>query len=62
VRPAPNGADTWSAIIGSVTSSFIRPSFGIFADLAARWVLTPGRRTITRRCHLYPRGPHRKNV
>jgi hypothetical protein len=48
VRPAPNGAATWSAIIASVASAFTRPSFAIFADLAAGWVLTPGRRTITR--------------
>ena len=48
MRPAPNGAATWSAIIVSVASAFTRPSFAIFADLAAGWVLTPGRRTITR--------------
>ena len=48
MRPAPNGAATWSAIIASVASAFTRPSFAIFADLAAGWVLTPGRRTITR--------------
>lgn len=48
VRAAPQGAATWSAIIGSVASAFTRPSFGIFVDLVAGWVLTPGRRTITR--------------
>jgi hypothetical protein len=39
---------TWSAIIASVAPVFTRPSFAIFADLVAGWVLTPGRRTITR--------------
>ena len=48
MKPAPHGAATWNAIIGSVASAFTRPSFGIFTDLAAGWVLTPGRRTITR--------------
>lgn len=48
MRPAPDGAATWSAIIGSVAFAFTRPSFDIFCDLAAGWVLTPGRRTITR--------------
>jgi len=48
VTPAPGGAATWSAIIATVASAFTRPSFAIFADLLAGWVLTPGRRTITR--------------
>ena len=48
MKAAPRGAATWSAIIGSVASAFTRPSFGIFADLMAGWVATPGRRTITR--------------
>ena len=45
---AHGGAATWGAIIGSVASAFTRPLFAIFVDLAAGWVLTPGRRTITR--------------
>jgi len=48
MRSAPNGAATWSAIIAAVAHAFTRPSFAIFADLMAGWVLTPGRRTITR--------------
>lgn len=48
MRSAPHGAATWNATIGSVASVFTRPSFAIFADLVAGWVLTPGRRTITR--------------
>lgn len=48
MRAAPHGAATWSAILGSVACAFTRPSFGIFCDLAVGWVLTPGRRTITR--------------
>ncbi len=48
MRAAPHGAATWSAIVGSVAHAFTRPSFAIFADLMAGWVLTPGRRTITR--------------
>jgi len=46
---APKGAgQAWSAITGLVACAFTRPSFGIFCDLVAGWVLTPGRRTITR--------------
>ena len=48
MRSAPQGAASWSAIIGSVALAFTRPSFAIFTDLVAGWVLTPGRRTITR--------------
>jgi hypothetical protein len=49
MRPAPQGAgQAWSAIIGLVASAFTRPGFGIFCDLIDGWVLTPGRRTITR--------------
>ena len=48
MRPAPNGAGNWSAIILSVAHLFTRPSLEIFTDLVAGWVLTPGRRTITR--------------
>ena len=48
MRSAPHGAATWNATIGSVASAFTRPSFAIFTDLVAGWVLTPGRRTITR--------------
>lgn len=46
---APAGAATaWSAIISLAVPVFVRPSFAIFADLIAGWVLTPGRRTVTR--------------
>lgn len=31
-----------------VCHAFTRPGFAIFTDLVAGWVLTPGRRTITR--------------
>ena len=48
MRPAPGGAAAWSATIWSVAFAFTRPSFAIFADVMAGWVLTPGRRTITR--------------
>ena len=48
MRPAPNGAGSWSTIVTSVAHAFTRPSFAIFTDLFAGWGLTPGRRTITR--------------
>jgi hypothetical protein len=49
VRPAPVGAGAaWTAIVGGVAGAFTRPGFAIFTDLAEGWVLTPGRRTITR--------------
>lgn len=48
MRSAPQGAATWDAIIASVAPVFTRPSFAILADLVAGWVLTPGRRTVTR--------------
>ena len=49
MRSAPAGAgQAWTAIIASVAGAFTRPSFRVFADLMAGWVLTPGRRTITR--------------
>lgn len=38
----------WAAIIAAAAQVFTRPSLAIFADLADGWVLTPGRRTITR--------------
>jgi hypothetical protein len=37
----------WAALLGSCASIFSQPSFGIFDDLVAGWVLAPGRRTIT---------------
>jgi hypothetical protein len=37
----------WAALLGSCAPNFTRPSFGIFADLLAGWVLAPGRRTVT---------------
>ena len=48
MRPAPDGAGSWSTIVTPVAHAFTRPSFAIFTDLIAGWVLTPGRRTITR--------------
>ena len=37
----------WAALINACRPAFTRPSFAIFDDLVAGWVLTPGRRTIT---------------
>ena len=37
----------WAALINACMPTFTRPSFAIFDDLVAGWVLTPGRRTIT---------------
>ena len=49
MTPAPKGAgQAWNAITAMVACAFTRPSFGIFCDLVDGWVLTPGRRTITR--------------
>jgi hypothetical protein len=49
VSAAPAGAaEAWTAIVGMVAHAFTRPGFGVFADLVDGWVLTPGRRTITR--------------
>jgi len=46
---APNaGAAALQAILDLVAAAFTRPGHAIFCDLAAGWVLTPGRRTITR--------------
>lgn len=41
-------AAAWTAILGVAVRAFTRPSFAIFTDLLTGWVLTPGRRTITR--------------
>src|SRR6266446_2766632 len=38
----------WSALLGLTVAVFTAPSFTLFTDLLAGWVLTPGRRTITR--------------
>jgi hypothetical protein len=38
----------WTALLGMFRTVFTAPSFAIFTDLLAGWVLTPGRRTITR--------------
>jgi hypothetical protein len=49
VSRAPDaGAAAWQAILEVVAAAFTRPGYAIFADLVAGWVLTPGRRTITR--------------
>jgi DDE superfamily endonuclease len=49
VSAAPAGAAAaWVAIIAAAAHVFTRPSLAIFTDLADGWVLTPGRRTITR--------------
>ncbi|MDQ3465262.1 MAG: transposase [Actinomycetota bacterium] len=38
----------WTALLVLARPVFTGPSFAIFTDLIAGWVLTPGRRTITR--------------
>lgn len=45
---AASGAAAWTAILELAMRAFTRPSFAIFADLLSGWVLTPGRRTVTR--------------
>lgn len=45
---AARGAVTWTAILELAVHAFTRPSFAIFTDLLTGWVLTPGRRTVTR--------------
>lgn len=37
----------WAALLQCCAPVFNRPSFAIFGDLVAGWVLAPGRRTIT---------------
>ncbi|MQB02112.1 MAG: hypothetical protein GEU78_17945 [Actinobacteria bacterium] len=41
-------AAAWTGILSVAVRAFTRPSFAIFIDLLTGWVLTPGRRTITR--------------
>jgi hypothetical protein len=49
VNPAPAGAaGAWTAIAAAVAAAFTRPGYAVFADLVDGWVLTPGRRTVTR--------------
>jgi hypothetical protein len=48
LQPSGNHQYGSQGIIASVADCFTRPSFRIFTDLMAGWVLTPGRRTITR--------------
>jgi hypothetical protein len=49
VNAAPAGAaGAWTAIIAAVAHAFTHPGFAVFGDLVDGWVLTPGRRTITR--------------
>lgn len=52
-----NALAAWSLLIASVAPAFTAPSAGIFADLTMGWVLSPGRRTITRMiCAADPEG------
>lgn len=39
---------TWAAMLDLVRGSFTAPGFACFTDLLTGWVLSPGRRTITR--------------
>ena len=41
-------AAAWTGILTLAARAFTRPSFAIFTDLLTGWVLTPGRRTVTR--------------
>lgn len=41
-------ATAWEAALGATPENFTRPSLGIFTTLMTAWVLTPGRRTVTR--------------
>jgi hypothetical protein len=45
---ARRAAQTWTDLLAVAAGVFTRPSFAIFCDLVTGWVLTPGRRTITR--------------
>ena len=38
----------WTALLGLTATVFTAPGYAVFTDLLAGWVLTPGRRTITR--------------
>lgn len=38
----------WQALLGCCASLFTQPGWALFVDLVAGWVLTPGRRTVTR--------------
>lgn len=38
----------WTGLLGLTTAVFTAPGFAVFTDLLTGWVLTPGRRTITR--------------
>ena len=44
----PAAVAGWSALVGLTAAVFTAPGFAVFTDLLAGWVLTPGRRTITR--------------
>src|SRR6187200_1079727 len=44
----PAAVAGWSALVGLSAAVFTAPGFAVFTDLLAGWVLTPGRRTITR--------------
>jgi DDE superfamily endonuclease len=37
----------WTALLGLTRTVFTGPSFAVFGDLLAGWLLAPGRRTIT---------------
>jgi DDE superfamily endonuclease len=38
----------WEAVLAGCAPTFTRPGLALFVDLVAGWVLTPGRRTVTR--------------
>src|SRR5258706_8486907 len=48
--PGPDRAAVagWTGLLGLTAAVFTAPSYAVFTDLLAGWVLTPGRRTITR--------------
>ena len=46
--PASAAVAGWSALVGLSAAVFTAPGYAVFTDLLAGWVLTPGRRTITR--------------
>lgn len=48
MRHAATGAAAWSQLLLLAAHPFTRPSLAIFTDLLTGWVLTPGRRTVTR--------------
>lgn len=52
-----SGAQAWAALLAAAAPVFTAPSAMIFCDLVAGWVLSPGRRTVTRMiCAADPEG------